>query len=447
MASKRVTTVKLPERINPTVNKRQGILNADIDNAYYQRMESLIYSSGRLYQCVQTYRKFLRGRGFKDQGKTSVNDLVINSRGHVLSKLWGKICLDRSRADGWCIQINYNAAYEPTEYNWVPFKFVRLCVDDNMNFIGKFAIYDDWGKSKRKNIKDEDVRIINNYNPDPEVIQSEVNEAGGWDKYTGQLLWVCDELDTYPLAPFDSEAESAETDFRTKRFKLRNVATHFLASQHWIAKGNYTEKQEDELIEDIESFQGDDNAGKVFVEIVKPGGEPSEIREIKLNSNDKLFQWHETSVDEKIRKVFAIPPVLLGDLVAGRMGTQREMADAINQMNERTEDVRNEDVRVLQKMVNKLPGMENVALEIETLRTFTPVDIPTPILNVLTPDEKRSLVGFAAAEAKEETVPEKLGKLSPLLATKVMEVFTEEEIRQIFAGLPPKTESDPNQQQ
>lgn len=433
-----ITTVKLPARINPTVDKRVGILNYDSDNAYPDRMETLISSSGRLYRCVETIRRFMTGRGFENK---EANGIVLNGKRHTARQLWNRLIKDKARLNSCVLHVNYNAMYEAVEIQVIPTKFVRFVVDEDYNWLGTYAVYDDWQKKKRSRIKPEDIKIIHAYNPDPMVIEAEVTACEGWGNYNGQLLYLSEEIDCYPVAIFDPEVESAETDYRIKIFKLKNVSTGFMAFYRLKAKGKYTKQQEDELIESVESFQGSENAGKVWVEFIEPGMEATELEKIELQETDNLFEWHETSTDEKIRKVCGVPPVLLGDLIAGKMGTQREMADAVNWMNESVAETREDIFDAFQKLVRSMPQYKAVELKaVVNLKTFTPVDIPTDILSQLDTNEKRGLVNFPPVEEKSKTIRDNVNSMSPIVANNALAVMTDDEKRTELLGLQPKTE-------
>jgi hypothetical protein len=70
-------------------------------------------------------------------------------------------------------------------------------------------------------------------------------------------------------------------------------------------------------------------------------------------------------------------------------------------------------------------------------------ELPEWLLAVLTPEEKRQLGGYEnqIQEKGEANVADKLNVLSPLLATKVLERMTEDEIRGLV-DLAPKVSGD-----
>lgn len=400
---------KLPARYTKKAVKQESILSYDTDNAYPQRMELLVNSSGALFRCVETMAKFIAGHGYSDP---NIGNLVINRHGWTYNQLAAKRAKDRSKSGGWAIHVNYNALYQEIELQFIPFKYCRIAIDKDENPTGQIAVYDDWGNWQRSRVKKDKISLIHMYNPNPEVIEAQVQAAGGWEKYKGQIIWYSPEIDTYPLAPFDSEAESAEADFRIKRFKLKNISTSFMASYMYIIKGQLTDDEFDDKVKEIEEFMGDENAGNVFVVNAERDEAVPELKKFDLQDMDKMFAATATDTYERIRKVFSIPPVLVGDLVGGKMGTAREFMDAVNMYNNHTQNYRDELQDIDKRILAHWHVQVNGEFEIKPLSSFTPVDIPAAILSKMSDNEQRALVGLAPNEdtaANEQVLAVTLG--------------------------------------
>ncbi len=48
------------------------------------------------------------------------------------------------------------------------------------------------------------ITFLDKYNPDEQVIKSQVLAVGGWENYKGQLFYFNPEVDDYPLIEADS---------------------------------------------------------------------------------------------------------------------------------------------------------------------------------------------------------------------------------------------------
>ena len=143
------------------------------------------------------------------------------------------------------------------------------------------------------------------------------------------------------MSPFDPVLEDIETDSRIKTFKYKSIVTSFSASHMFVHKGLFAnEAEREDFMTALNEFQGDENAGNVFLVEVDGDEDVPEIKDFKVINNDKLFEYTEKSIQDNIRKSRYVPPVLLGDLVTGRLGTAEEILDANILYNAFTEDDR-----------------------------------------------------------------------------------------------------------
>lgn len=338
----KATVTEIDKRLTVVKNNTLGIENYDIDNIYPQRVEDIISSSGTAALCVYMLRKFIFGGGFanKDFYKAKVN-----KQGLTADKLQRKVAKSLSRHNGVALQVNYNALFEKIEINFVPFKHCRLTSCDNKKYPNMLAIYDDWDRRNESSVDVKRVDYINFYNPSPEVIQAEVDAAGGWGNYKGQILYWTDEGLEYPLCPGDAVLEDMQTDAKIKYFKYRNVTTNFMAS-HIIEVDEFEAGGEGEdsgdkeaFIDSLELFQGGDEALKMLVLEKKAGSSPAKITKVEIQDVDKLYQYTEESVRDNIIRQYLIPPVLVLQ-VAGKLGTSTEIQDATDYYNSITSEYR-----------------------------------------------------------------------------------------------------------
>lgn len=323
------------KRIVVKEDKIKGILNYDRDNKYPQRISDIMDDSGRATLCLNAYSRFLQGKGFVNE---TLNDIIINRKRNTLWSLYREVIKNYAKFKGFAIHINYNAAYEIVELQSIPFEYTRLTTPDDTEYVGKIAVYDDWAREKSlrtiSRIMRMDINTIHIFNPLPEVIQAQVDIAEGWDKYKGQIFWYSEEGPSkYPLCSLDSVLEDCVTDGQIKTFKYNNVTTNFLASHLLITKGKQegeggTDQEPKEFEKTIVQFQGAENANKIMHVEINYDEDIPELKEFKHVNDDKLFEYTEKSIHENIRKELLIPPVIVGDLIAGKLGTSEEIYDA-----------------------------------------------------------------------------------------------------------------------
>lgn len=364
----KATVTDIEKRIVTPVNKTDGIINYDVDNAYPQRINAIINSSGTGTLCTSLFSKFLYGGGFLQEAiaKTVVSPAIKMSANKLLFKTGKSV----SKFNGFAIHVNYNGLYKKKSLTYIPFQDIRFTTSDNENYPDMLAVYDDWDKTKTKKINQEKIDYIHFYNPDPEVIQQEVNDAGGWDQYKGQIYyWTIDGME-YPLAPSDSVLEDVQTDSHAKIFKFRNITTNFMAS-HILETGEFEDEIEKEaFLDNINTFQGSDDSSKILL-LEKSTDETSFVlTKVDIQDIDKLYQFTEESVRDNIIRNYLIPSVLLL-ATPGKLGASNEIKDATAFYNGVTEDYR----KIIEEAFTEL--FENSMFIVEPEFDIIPVSAKT----------------------------------------------------------------------
>jgi hypothetical protein len=332
------TIVTIDNRIDVKVDTAQGILKYDIDNAYPQRMRLIAQGSSTTKACVDTYAKFIRGEGFQEP---VFYGSIINRKKWTFDRILRKISEDYALYKGFAIQVNYNLQFQIVELNYVPFEYVRLSEPDDVGYVSTCVIYDDWGKKKRRTIDNLYLHEIDVYNPNPEVIASQIEKAGGIEYYKGQIFYYAGDSDDYPLSSIDSIIEDCETDGELKYFKNRVVTTNFMASHLYVHKGRFEDNRDrEDFVKNLKTFQGSRNASSLMlVECEQEEQEPKLIK-VENNINDKVFEYTESSVRKNIITAFKIPSILLGMPTAGALGEKNEREQAKNMYSDIIKDER-----------------------------------------------------------------------------------------------------------
>ena len=344
------STTKTVKRVDNKPVKQEHILSFDIDNLYPQRVIDIIADSSTGTRAVNTLQKFLMGGGFVDK---EFYKSKINRSGMMVDTLLRKITSDFAKLQSFVLHVNYNSLFEITSVNYVHVQNARLTDpnDPNEYYHNKVAIYNDWGRVIKKKIDVKDIDFIDFYNPNPDVIQAQIDalteydENGnvvvdGWAKYKGQIFWygTIETMD-YQLSIADSVLEDMQTQGRMKRFKLNSVGNNFMAS-HVVKTGKYeNEADKEEFTSNLMEFQGDENtAGIMHVELENPD-DLFEMQKVEIQDYDGLYEYTETSVKESIYEPFGIPPVLVF-ATPNKLGSGNEIEDATAYYNGITADYR-----------------------------------------------------------------------------------------------------------
>jgi hypothetical protein len=261
-------TLITEKRIQTRPNKTDGVLNYDIDNAYPNRVDDIISASGTGKLCVEYLAKFVFGQGIKD--KTAYKK-IMNKSGETFDQILRKMARSVSRFGGVTLHFNYNANFKMTSVSVIPFKYSRFTTKENKENPNKILVYNNWDKSIDSKIDKNDFEYFDYFNPNPNVILKQVESAGGWANYKGQILYATMDGIEYPLSPSDAVLEDMQTDSHAKVFKYRNITTNFVAS-HIIEVDEFMDgedsdanEQRDALIDTFSDFQGSDNTMKMLL--------------------------------------------------------------------------------------------------------------------------------------------------------------------------------------
>lgn len=329
----RSTIPKIEKRKKDKQAKQLGILNFDEDNLYPQRTENYIQSSGTATACVNLYAKFIRGGGFADQNfyKTRIND-----RGLTVDGFLRFITREYSKHKGFAVHVQYNILGDRVGVTPLNFTSVRIGDISQIETNGRYKFSNQWDEKKQT-----DVEIYEPYNPDKNVVFDQIERAGGIEAYKGQILYVTEDYDRYPLSSIDSVLEDVIADSKTKTYRMNITSRSFLSET--LIEYPYEFKSEDERNQakaDIEEFQGTENAGKVMM-AENPNPEFGiKVHQLAMSNSDKMFQLTNETCKLSIIQSFNQPLALLSTLVPGKLGTSTEISDAFKFYNEFTKDER-----------------------------------------------------------------------------------------------------------
>ena len=191
-------TINVNKPKTDVIKKAEGIIHYDRDNQYPNRMNNIIDRSPTAVSVVSAKERFFFGYGMTESGDFWKRK--VNAKGHRVDQVVRRIVRSWARNQGFAVHFNYNEMYEKTSVTVLPFENCRIGKPDDENNKGKILVYDRWNEFDRKKAK-----VYNIYNPSPSVIARQVELAGGWDKYMGQIWYYGENGDTeYPLSPFES---------------------------------------------------------------------------------------------------------------------------------------------------------------------------------------------------------------------------------------------------
>lgn len=303
-------------------NKRLGIIFNGEDNLKPLVVENLIDNSPTAFQCAWTYETFLAGGGFEvDLSKINLseNPFEITTPNDLLFNIAEPI----SRHQGVFIHVNYNLNYEKDSFEVVPFTLCRLGKPDSDNFSGKILVSKKgWGK----NLKKEEIDVLDAYNPIPEVIQAQVEAAGGWQFYKGQILFFkLSNKYTYPKSLIEVAYTFATVEHKLGLYYVGTVDRGFEDITIIRHRKFDNEEARSNFKKNIQDISGIENANSKMLLEDDWDDEREKSGHFKFdtivnNTKPDKYAHFEDSSANFIRKAFKnIPPQLI-DYVAGKLG-------------------------------------------------------------------------------------------------------------------------------
>lgn len=316
--SLKVQLLDIDTRTTP-FDKRLGIIQNGFDNAYSEKIERYINNSVTAKTASNIMSAFLVGKGFGDE----INKKFVNKK-NTLLKAANRISKSFTKQRGVYIHINYNANYQFDSWTVLPYTQCRLGKKDDDNYNGKILIYEDWSVER---IKVEDLKVIDVYNPNKAVIDAQVANAGGWDKYKGQILYYnLDDDYHYALSTIDSVMNDCDSEAQASIFKNKSLRKGFFGKTLIVTEplisgtidtfpGTPEEyavavNERDEFKKTIQQFVGAENAGGVLHFELDPKNVDGDLNKgirfenITSNIDDKLFSYTEESTFKNILMAF-----------------------------------------------------------------------------------------------------------------------------------------------
>lgn len=303
-------------------NSRLGIVFDGEDNLRSLAAQNLIKSSQTATQCANLLNTFLKGNGFENPHK-EINLSNVTFRKKSLNSLLSNMTKQVSRQRGCFIHVQYNGAYEKTSLKVIPFTRCRIGKKDSKDYFGKIIVSQE-GWSNRIN-KDK-IDVFDVYNPTPSAIQSQVDKAGGWGNYKGQIYYLnLDEENDYPESPIEPGYLYADGESNLGLYYNSSTKRGFKNVPIVRHKAFPTPQAEDDFFDGLEKVYGGENAGSILgVEDSweQDGNKDNNVKfdYIEDKSDTKKYEHLETAFANAIRKGFYNAPTQLLEATSGKLG-------------------------------------------------------------------------------------------------------------------------------
>jgi hypothetical protein len=232
--------------------------------------------------------------------------------------------------------------------------------------------------------------------------------------------------DFYPLPSYSSALNFAFLSGELSYFAKSNIQNSVFPSfAMMFPKRPQSEEEKNMIRNTIDRLKGAANAGKAVAFFANSQDQLPKIESLPTNGNDSLFQEASQLNTEQICFSHTIDPILMGIRTTGSLGNGSDIKQAYI---------------IFEKNV-VMPLRDMVADIFNELLFIAKIDADFTINNY-------QIINEAIVELEGDTskTNDALNSLSPLVATKVLETMTENEIRAL-ASLPPVPGGDKSKSQ
>lgn len=236
--------------------------------------------------------------------------------------------------------------------------------------------------------------------------------------------------------------KSISTDIDISTFNNNYVANGFSAGTMvtFFQEEPKTPEAKRKLKEAIlNTHSSPEKAGSIVLAWAGVGGTAPAIEALNVDDLDKKFEFtSKRCLDKIIRGHNVTNPELFGVKTEGQLGTRVSLKDSYELMINTYTKPRQKNVIKWREEQIKLTTGQDIKLDIDQLEPIG-LDLSNDI--DLTIAERRALKGYDTEEPstkpQAQAVNDAINALSPLVANKVLESMSEDEIRAL-ASLPPK---------
>ena len=228
----------------------------------------------------------------------------------------------------------------------------------------------------------------------------------------------CIGQDYYPIPQYSSALNFAFLSGELSYLAKSNIQNAVFPSfAMMFPKRPQSEEEKNILRRTIDKLKGAENAGKAVAFFANSAEQMPKIESLPTNSNDKLFQEASGLNTEQICFAHTIDPILMGVRTTGSLGSGSDIKQAyvifeknvVKPLRECVQDIFNELLHIAkvegELKINNFQIINETIVEVEesasktsdALNTMSPL-VATKVLNSMTPNEIRALASLPPVE-------------------------------------------------
>lgn len=302
-------TYSLP--INKEV-KGQDYISFGLDNQYPKYLLDLFYGSSLHNRIISRKQAEIVGHGlYSKLDKRGINAFIkkCNNKGDSLSDVMKKCTLDYLLFGGFSFQIIFNKGGDKiVEIYYLDVSRLRFNPDQD-----KVKYSREWFTGRRKS-KVIEYELFNGETKGSKIYYFKGNFS----------------RDTYPIPEYIGSLMGIESSIEIASFELNRIKNGMFPALHFSFKnGDPGPEGRREFEQGMKNkYQGSQNAGDSIITYCKNGEQPLTIEPIILPDLDSQFNTLQGTVRDDLFYGHGFPPILLGVMVPGKIGSQADYTQA-----------------------------------------------------------------------------------------------------------------------
>jgi hypothetical protein len=417
-------------------NKSQQWVSYGVENDYPNYLLNLYRRSAKHNAIVNGKVGYIVGKGWTSEEETPAAKAFLDSPTFPnaydsMNDLTQKLTLDMEIYNGFALEVTWSRGGGIAEICHVDFHRVRADKDEKMFYV--YDWYDEY-----------EVRQF------PQLNQVNQIPAFDPDNRIGKQLFYYRAysagVKVYPLPEYLGGTAYIELDVEIANFHVNNIKNNFWGSYLInFPNGIPTPEESDAIERQMKmKFGGTDNAGRFLVNFSDSPETKPELTPLTPSDLDKQFDILNKTVQQEIFVAHRVTsPMLFGVKTEGQLGGRAEMVESYEIFKATYIEDR---VQRIERSVNYLASFNGVTgLKLQPTEPISEQLSEMGLLQIATKDELREKAGLPILETEElggaRLVADAINALSPLVANKVLESMSPNEIRAL-AALPPKAEGE-----
>lgn len=340
------------KRLPSVIDRVYEIQAYDVDNLYPQRADEVRNGSFTLKSAVDRITDFIKGQGWEDP---NLANLIVNGEGMTANDVLDMIAQDKSPFAGFALHFKYNLNFRIAEITPIEWMYTRLGLPNERGHVDDIKYSTNWERDPSKVLHDPYViESYHTFNPDPNVVRTQMENCGGWQNYPGQILYWTPKPGKYPKSRFDAAFDYAQAQAEIGVASVSGIQNKFSAQHIFRYPGEFPDdKAAEKFKQGMAEFQGAKGTNSTLVvEDPSRGEGPARplVESIQMQNTDKMYEFTSKDARNALRETLAVPAPILGQLPESGMFNQEQIRDSYDYMNVMTSGDRDQIVRVFKKI-------------------------------------------------------------------------------------------------